>query len=562
MTAVPTSRRPTSSGRSSGTSYEQHLTPAPAPRADRGRRGRGRPGAHRAACAGQRDAGRPHGRTHRDARIVGATDRGERHHCTDIGAAHRFRRPRRSCTSTTGTSTSPTDPVRSSSTSTGSRSSTTSSWTPTPRSRRSAAMARVAATTSPTRRRHEVQILAADDVIQTLDQTLIPNLKNLSADWKNPAYDPGNKYSVPNYWWTTGYAWNPDKVPGDLSSWTELWDASLKGHLSMLDDSREVFAVAAFRLGLDPNTTNPADLDQMLNLLEQQKPLLRKFTEDDIGDLTSGQVWITHAWSGDWWQMLSGQAEDASTSSRPRGPIRGTDTMVVLSGAKHPIAAHLWIDFNLDAQVSAANTNYIGYMGPNAAAQQNIDPTILGDPRLNPPAVLDQARRAGATSPRRPRQVHPAAGTSSGRDRRSTGRVAAAERPDMATATTGFRRSGLRRRHASSAGPIGARSGAGWRARSSSWSPRAWSGWRSSSSLPLADHRRRQPRLAATPGPRHARRTRASTTTRQAHPTGVPARLRQLAALRGDHDRPVARSSATRSPTGSRATAAAARSCC
>ena len=65
--------------------------------------------------------------------------------------------------------------------------------------------------------------------------------------------------------------------------------------------------------------------------------------------------------------------------------------MVVLSGAPHPIAAQLWLNFNLDAQVSAANTNYIGYMGPNAAAQEFIDPTIKNDPRLNPPkAVLDK----------------------------------------------------------------------------------------------------------------------------------------------------------------------------
>ena len=51
------------------------------------------------------------------------------------------------------------------------------------------------------------------------------------------------------------------------------------------------------------------------------------------------------------------------------GAIRGSDTMVVLSGAPHPVAANLWIDYNLDAKVSAENSNSIGYMGPNAAAQ-------------------------------------------------------------------------------------------------------------------------------------------------------------------------------------------------
>lgn len=236
----------------------------------------------------------------------------------------------------------------------------------------------------------EIASLAADGVIAALDKSLIPNVANLGPDWTNPPYDPGNKYSIPNYWWTTGYAWNPDKVSGNLTSWATLWEQALGGHLSMLDDSREVFAVAAFRLGLDPNTKDPADLDKMLALLEQQKPLLRKFTQDDIGDLTGGQVWLTHAWSGDWWQMLTDKPKTKYVIPS-EGAVRGSDTMVVLSGAPHPIAAHLWIDFNLDAQVSAANSNYIGYMGPNAAAQQYITKDILGDPRLNPAqAVLDK----------------------------------------------------------------------------------------------------------------------------------------------------------------------------
>ena len=236
----------------------------------------------------------------------------------------------------------------------------------------------------------DVPPLIADGVIQPLDLGLIPNAANLGAEWANPGYDPGNQHSMPYMWWTTGYAWDPAKISDDLTSWTTLWDESLKGHLAMLDDVREVFAVAAFRLGLDPNTRSEADLDQMLALLEQQKPLLRRYTQDDIGDLTSGQVWLTHAWSGDWYQMTA-DLPDAKYVVPSEGAVRGSDTIVVLSGAPHPIAANLWIDFNLDAQVSAANTNYIGYMGPNAAAQQFIDPTILEDPAINPAnAVLDK----------------------------------------------------------------------------------------------------------------------------------------------------------------------------
>ena len=155
----------------------------------------------------------------------------------------------------------------------------------------------------------------------------------------------------------------------------------------MLDDLRECFAAAAFRLNLSPNTTSIAELDQILDLLKQQKGLLRDYTSDQIGDLTGGLVWVTHCWSGDWYQMTY-DMPDARYVIPTEGSIRGNDVMIITAGAKHPIAAHLWIDFNLDPEISAANTNYIGYMGPNAAALSLIDPLIKEDPRLNPPADI------------------------------------------------------------------------------------------------------------------------------------------------------------------------------
>jgi spermidine/putrescine transport system substrate-binding protein len=232
--------------------------------------------------------------------------------------------------------------------------------------------------------------LLRDGVIQALDLSLIPNARNLGPEWVNPGYDANNAHSMPYMWWTTGFAWDGDKIKDDLTDWTALWDERFKGHMGMLDDIREVFAVAGFRLNLSPNTTSDGDLDAMLQLLEQQKPLLRKYTADDIGDLTSGQLWITHAWSGDWGQMLTDKPKTKYVVPES-GAVRGSDTMVVLSGAPHPVAANLWIDFNLDAEISAGNSNTTYYMGPNAAALPLINPDISGDPRINPAkATLDK----------------------------------------------------------------------------------------------------------------------------------------------------------------------------
>ncbi len=229
----------------------------------------------------------------------------------------------------------------------------------------------------------EIPKLVEQGVLQPLRPDLITNAKNLGAEWANPGYDPNNAHSMPYMWWTTGYCWNGDVITEELSSWEALWTPAYSGRISMLDDYREVFAVAAFRLGLDPNTTDEGELDQITALLEEQKPLVRTYTTDDIGVMAGGQADIAHAWSGDVYQMYE-DVPNVKYVIPTEGAVRGSDTMVVLSGAPHPIAANLWINFNLDAEVSAGNTNYIGYMGPNAAAREFISPEILADPTVNP----------------------------------------------------------------------------------------------------------------------------------------------------------------------------------
>ena len=192
---------------------------------------------------------------------------------------------------------------------------------------------------------------------------------------------------MPYMWWTTGVAYDTAKVDQELTSWSALWGAKWKGKMAMLDDVREVFAAALIRLGYDINTTDDAKLDEALAMLQQQKPLLRTYTTDDIGVLSTGDVWVMHAWGADVYQV---QAErDTVVYYIPEeGGVRGSDTMVLLANAPHPVAANLFIDFMLDAEVSAANTNYIGYMGPNEAAKAFISPDILGDPTVNPDAAL------------------------------------------------------------------------------------------------------------------------------------------------------------------------------
>jgi len=223
-----------------------------------------------------------------------------------------------------------------------------------------------------------------------LDKSLLPNIVNLGKEWTDPGYDPGNRHSVPYMWWTTGVGYDTARIPEELTSSTALWDERWSQHISMLDDFQEVFGLALIQLGYSANTSSTAELDAALALLKLQKPLVRVYSTDTIATMTSGDVWIGHIWGADRFAIQETNSNVVYYIPE-EGGIKGSDAVAIFSGAQHPIAAHLFINHLLDAQNSAANTSFIYYMGPNAAAKEFIDPEILADPTINPDqAIVDR----------------------------------------------------------------------------------------------------------------------------------------------------------------------------
>ena len=232
--------------------------------------------------------------------------------------------------------------------------------------------------------------LVEQSKILPLDLSLIPNVVNLAAEWADVKYDPGHKHSMPYMWWTTGFAYDTDKIKEDLTSWASLWDPRFNDHIMVLDDQREAFAAALIRQGKNINTVDDAELDAALTLLKEQRPLVRRYSGDPIGDFKSKGIWVGHDWSGDVWTIQETRPSVKYVLPE-EGGVRGSDAAVILEGAQHPVAANLFINHLLDAQVSAANTNAIYYMGPNAAAKEFILPELLADPSVNPDqAIIDK----------------------------------------------------------------------------------------------------------------------------------------------------------------------------
>ena len=110
-------------------------------------------------------------------------------------------------------------------------------------------------------------------LIQPLDHSKLPNLKNLGAKFKETTFDPGNKYSVGWQWGTVGLMYRKDRISDtDVQSWSIIFDPKKDpGPFALIDSVREMMGIALLYLGYDFNSINPKELKAAADLLIQTK---------------------------------------------------------------------------------------------------------------------------------------------------------------------------------------------------------------------------------------------------------------------------------------------------
>lgn len=234
-----------------------------------------------------------------------------------------------------------------------------------------------------------VQTMVRAGLLQPLDKSQIPNLKNIAPGFLNADYDPGNVYSVPYQYAATGLAFNRQRyVPRD--TWAEIFGPDDRRSFVLLDDPREVIGAALKYLGFSANTTRVEELRAARDLL--RRVVAKKgFQGFDGGPGTRNKllaktVDLGQIYVGD---LLIATEEDENVQVLlPRqGTTISMDTLVVLKRSPNPELAHRFIDFILDAENGAQLSNYTYYATPNAAARPYLDDFLKDIPALNPPAA-------------------------------------------------------------------------------------------------------------------------------------------------------------------------------
>ena len=212
-----------------------------------------------------------------------------------------------------------------------------------------------------------------------LDHGQIPNLENLSPEASELDYDPGNAFSVPYTWGTTGLCYRTDLVTEEIDSWADLLQPAeeLQGKITMLATDRWLLLPAQKLLGYSVNTTDEGELEEAKELLIDAKEHLLAYDDTTFySRLVSGEAWLVEAWDG-WCNY--GIAEDPNIGwvVPEEGSDLWVDTMVVLESSENKAAAHAFIDYILRPEIGAWAAENILYKVPNAAAMESLDPSLI-----------------------------------------------------------------------------------------------------------------------------------------------------------------------------------------
>jgi spermidine/putrescine transport system substrate-binding protein len=217
--------------------------------------------------------------------------------------------------------------------------------------------------------------MADQSWIEPLDWSLLPTASaNMLPAFRDPAYDPGNGYSVPWQGGLTGIAYYPDKVGGTITSFDDLWDERLAGHVGMLTEMVDTLGLTWLSMGIDPQDATEDDANAAAEKLRQQRDsgVLRKYYgQDYIDDLVRGDLWASMAWSGDifYYKQLGG-APDLEFVVPDTGALIWATCSEIPAKAEHPRDAHAFMDWYYDPEIAAMVTDWVLYMTPVKGVQE------------------------------------------------------------------------------------------------------------------------------------------------------------------------------------------------
>jgi putative spermidine/putrescine transport system substrate-binding protein len=215
--------------------------------------------------------------------------------------------------------------------------------------------------------------------VAPVNVNLIPGYKDFIPQLKSPSHNTinGVHYGISLQWGPNTLLYNTQKVKPAPTSWSAIYSSRYKGKITVPDNPIQIADAALYlsrtqpSLGIkDPYELNQTQFNAAINLLKQQKPLIKKYwplASTEISMFKNGDAVIGASWP---YQTNTLQAEHVPVKELiPREGATGwADTWMLSAHAKHPNCAYKWMAWVSTPLVQAEQAISFGETPANTKA--------------------------------------------------------------------------------------------------------------------------------------------------------------------------------------------------
>jgi spermidine/putrescine-binding protein len=234
-----------------------------------------------------------------------------------------------------------------------------------------------------------VDILRQNGNIAVLDKEKLPNFSNINPGYQGKYYDPTDEYSVP-YAVSTSFLLVNEEAVADLGAapirgYKDLWQEELAGGVVTVDWSIEVIGFVLKSLGYEYNETDPDKVAEAREkLFELKKNIVRFETNTPEDSLINKEAVVGFMYSN---QAIKGQKADSKLV--PVFPEEGMpvfiDSFVMSKAAPNQENALKFLNYIMDAEVSAEISVITSFSSANKAAEEYLPAEFKDNPMFNYP---------------------------------------------------------------------------------------------------------------------------------------------------------------------------------
>jgi len=222
---------------------------------------------------------------------------------------------------------------------------------------------------------YTIEAMVKEKLLLPLDNSKLPNLKNIGKEYWGQPHDPKLAYSVPYMQGTVGIVINTEKVKDPVTGYTDFFQPKYKGRLVVLDDALEIVTWGLATQGIGPDGVNKANLEKVRPVLAKWLPLVKVYDSDSPKTaLLNGDVDLGMVWSGEAAILIQEQGKKFKYVLPKEGAHMFIDSLAIPKGAKNVAAAYKFIDYVLRPDVSRKISEEFPYTNPNVEARKLLTP--------------------------------------------------------------------------------------------------------------------------------------------------------------------------------------------